>query len=202
MTHNFNFGSENWFGHETSFFQILHDQIGKPNLTFLEMGCWKGKSSVWLLENVLTHPTSTLFCVDVWDIHKWNPEAEETQTLWQNVSRQNELDCENIYNIFLHNIRPYKNKCTIIKDYTQNALNKFIQQKLQFDFIYIDADHSTDPLKNDFKLSLQCIKKDGYIFLDDLSWNSVKKAIEELSEELGISFNIADENGVYYKEQN
>ena len=30
----------------------------------LEIGCWEGQSTVWLLENILTHENSTITCVD------------------------------------------------------------------------------------------------------------------------------------------
>jgi predicted O-methyltransferase YrrM len=36
----------------------------RPRLRFLEVGSYEGRSAVWLLSNILTHPTSRLYCVD------------------------------------------------------------------------------------------------------------------------------------------
>ena len=32
----------------------------------LEIGSWEGRSSAWLLEQLLTHPRSTLTAIDYW----------------------------------------------------------------------------------------------------------------------------------------
>lgn len=37
---------------------------GQPAVRGLEVGCFEGQSACWWLENVLTHPTSALTCVD------------------------------------------------------------------------------------------------------------------------------------------
>jgi len=39
---------------------------GKKNLKFLQIGVFTGNASVWLLENILTDPTSLLIDVDPW----------------------------------------------------------------------------------------------------------------------------------------
>lgn len=36
----------------------------QPNLCILEIGSFEGRSAVWFLENVLTHPSAQLVCVD------------------------------------------------------------------------------------------------------------------------------------------
>jgi len=196
MNYLFNLGNENWFGHKHIFPYLLQSFKNSPNTHFLEIGSWKGRSAIFMLQNILTHPTSKLTCVDLWDINDWNPKAEETQTLWNNPNRQKELDCANLYDIFLYNIKPYKDKVEVIKDYSTNALRKFIHHKIEFDFIYIDAEHTTEAVKKDFCMATQCIKNNHIIFLDDYSWDSVKFAIEELEKEFNIKFNTKD-NGAW-----
>lgn len=44
---------------------IFADLKGKPNLLFVEVGSLHGRSAEWLLQNVLTHPSSRLTSVDV-----------------------------------------------------------------------------------------------------------------------------------------
>ena len=39
---------------------------GKKNLKFLQIGVFTGNASAWLLENILTDPTSLLVDIDPW----------------------------------------------------------------------------------------------------------------------------------------
>src|SRR5947209_18253353 len=43
---------------------------GCPDLAFLEIGSFEGKSTCWLLQNILTHETSRITCVDVFQAEK------------------------------------------------------------------------------------------------------------------------------------
>ena len=38
--------------------------VGKPNLAFLEIGSFEGRATTWLLEHVVTDPSSTITCLD------------------------------------------------------------------------------------------------------------------------------------------
>lgn len=60
--------TQDWFSVNIPLWTELFGPImGQPNLRFLEIGSFQGRSSVWLLQNVLTHPTSRLTCVDTWE---------------------------------------------------------------------------------------------------------------------------------------
>ena len=39
---------------------------GRPDLRMLEIGSLEGRSAIWFLEHVLTHPTATIVCLDPW----------------------------------------------------------------------------------------------------------------------------------------
>ena len=43
----------------------LAELKGKPNLRCLEIGSYEGRSTVWLLRNILTDPASTIDCCDL-----------------------------------------------------------------------------------------------------------------------------------------
>jgi len=50
----------------------LADLKGKP-IKGVELGCFEGRATSWLQENVFTHPDSMLDCVDIWkaeDVYK------------------------------------------------------------------------------------------------------------------------------------
>lgn len=49
--------------------QLLKEFAGKPNIHYLEIGTFEGRSALWVLENILTHPTATLTVIDAFEEH-------------------------------------------------------------------------------------------------------------------------------------
>ncbi len=49
--------------------KLLADLKGKPGLHYLEIGTYEGRSALWMLENVLTHPTARLTIIDAFEEH-------------------------------------------------------------------------------------------------------------------------------------
>ena len=45
--------------------RVLAEFKGRPELTYLEVGVFEGKSVVWMLENILTDPSSKVTAVDI-----------------------------------------------------------------------------------------------------------------------------------------
>ena len=59
----------NWFASSPAienFKELISGMAGKPDLNFLQLGAFTGDASVWLLDNILTHPSSHLTDVDTW----------------------------------------------------------------------------------------------------------------------------------------
>ncbi len=59
--------ADNW----TILFRDVLDWCDRPGLRFLEIGCFEGRATVWMLTNVLTHPTCR---IDVIDTFAGSPE--------------------------------------------------------------------------------------------------------------------------------
>jgi hypothetical protein len=56
-----------WFNSvEHNFRNTLLKLKGKEDLVFLQIGAYTGDASTWLLDNILTDPTSFLVDVDTW----------------------------------------------------------------------------------------------------------------------------------------
>jgi hypothetical protein len=65
--------SEDWFTWNLPIWEeILGHLRGKPNIHYLEIGVFEGRSLIWMLENILTHPTSKATCIDVFRQSKCN----------------------------------------------------------------------------------------------------------------------------------
>ena len=60
-------------------------------------------------------------------------------------------------------------KIDIIIDEAINGINKLISQKKMFDLIFIDADKEN--YKKYYELSLNLLKRDGFIIIDNVLWH-------------------------------
>lgn len=175
-----------WFSHNIStWIHFLKDYKNKPNLRFLEIGSFQGKSTVWLLENILTDKSSKITCIDTFEgsiEHKEN---------FKN-------DIINLLDVFKHNITNFKNQVIIIQDKSQNALKKLDEQ---YDFIYIDGDHKSSSVLEDAILSFPLLKKGGIIIFDDYLWFQMKKHIDNPKPAIDAFLEIyADKINVLYKD--
>ena len=121
----------------------------QPNLKFLQLGVWLGHASIWMLDNILTDPTSELHDVDVW---------EETEG--------QDMDWKPILNLYKNNLSKYKNIYSY-KELTVDFLNK---NNILYDFIYIDANHTPEAVYLDGCLSWNYLKPGGIMAFDDYEW--------------------------------
>ena len=140
----------------------LQEFKNKPNLHFLEIGSFQGRSAVWLLENILTNESSRITCIDTFE------GSIEHKNHFQN-------DIKNLFDMFSHNISKFKNKVNIIKNISQIALKQINEQ---YDFIYIDGDHKASSVLEDAILSFSLLKKGGIIIFDDYLWFEMEKYID------------------------
>jgi predicted O-methyltransferase YrrM len=145
MLENFSF-TVDWFGLNIGVWQqMLSPWAGKPNLVFLEIGCFEGRATIWLLGNILTSKTSKIHCVDIF-------EGDYEQR-------------------FDHNMKVAKceDQVTKVKGYSQEALRKLPLN--HYDFIYVDASHVAPDVLEDAILSFSLLKSEGIMIFDDYEWD-------------------------------
>jgi hypothetical protein len=65
-----------WFSRNIPIWEYgMSSYVGKPDIQYLEVGMYEGRSVVWMLENVLTHPTARVTGLDLfWDLTEYSPE--------------------------------------------------------------------------------------------------------------------------------
>ncbi|MEE3718352.1 hypothetical protein V2H45_16550 [Tumidithrix elongata RA019] len=57
--------TQDWFSWNIPTWEVYFSKFrNMPHLNFLEVGCWEGRATCWLLENVLTAPTHAITCID------------------------------------------------------------------------------------------------------------------------------------------
>lgn len=131
--------------------------VGKPHLHFLEIGCFEGRTTVWLLENVLTDPTSRITVIDTFE---GSPEFEPLG-----------IDC-NFRERFEQNVSAYKDKVLIWSGYSDVILKDWWHEVGVgvYDFIYVDGSHEAADVLSDAVLSWPLLKPGGVMAFDDYKW--------------------------------
>jgi predicted O-methyltransferase YrrM len=122
---------------------VWKDLFGKFNpQTALEIGSYEGRSAEWLLDNI---PGLELTCIDAWD---------NNQPCYG-------LDNESAEKIFDAKVGGRAKK---LKGDSGEILRSL---KEEYDFIYIDGNHSASAVLEDMVLSFRLLKKNGVMICDD-----------------------------------
>ena len=184
--------TEKWFDiaipQWSQLFPQYKKQTGKEIESILEIGCYEGRATVWLCENVLSKTNSIEY--DVVDTFVGSVEESGMKGTKNRLKEGNFIE-EN----FRHNISFFSNiNFNIIKGYSQNILPTFNSNK-QYDFIYIDASHRADDTFVDAYYAHKLLKKGGIIIFDDYGWKDPNNLHPSNSPQLGIEmFNTMYDN--------
>jgi predicted O-methyltransferase YrrM len=152
-----------WFTPHISLFTKMLNNYKDLPYHFLEIGTFEGRSTLWMLENILIHSESTITCIDKWDCTHEN--------------------YENVYVNFIHNmlVGGFMDRIEFYKMESNTALKLPQILSKKYDFIYIDANHSTPHPLEDAVLSFPLLKTNGILAFDDYLWDvdkSITKCID------------------------
>lgn len=147
----------NWFAQtaQDNFNTYLAEFKDKPDLKFLQLGVFTGDATVWLCNNILTDKSSKLIDVDTWAGSDEKSHAE--------------MDFSDVQRVYQEKVKDLP-VVSIVSDthkYLIRQLDNFIGA---FDFIYIDADHTTVGVLLDAELSWPLLKSGGVMAFDDYTW--------------------------------
>ena len=134
---------EEWMKHLSRF-------RGKPGAQGLEVGCLEGRSTLWFVDNVLTHPTAKMTCVDIFE-------------------PQNEARFDNNVRVSGHAEKIIKHK-----GYSQDVLRTLEYDT--YDFVYIDGCHLASCVLSDAVLVWDLLKPGAILIFDDYFWRMHKPA--------------------------
>ena len=145
----------------------LAELKAKENIQMLEVGSFEGRSAIWFLSNVLTHPSCTITCIDPFP-HR-------------------------IIEIrFDHNIKVsgFSGRVIKIKGRSQEILK--LLKPVSYDIVYIDGSHRVEDVRADALLSWPLVKSGGIVIFDDYLWelerpseNRPQIAIDQFLSEFG-----------------
>lgn len=145
----------NWFAGtaRVNFEKFLTEYKDQPDLRFCQIGVYTGDASLWLMSNILTHPTSVLVDVDTW---QGSPQEDIHQAMdWKEI--------ESMYNDKVGHLNVLKRKMDSREFF-------FKIPSHNFDFVYIDGDHTEPVVWHDAINGFRALKIGGILAFDDYTW--------------------------------
>ena len=139
--------------HTNNWMKWLGEWRGRPMVRFLEIGSYQGRSAVWFLQNILTDPTATLDCVDLFTGFGLEPRFDHNLSLSGRAGQM-----------------------TKHKGRSEDILPAL--PPAHFDAIYIDGGHRAVNVLMDAMLAWRLLKPCGVMFFDDYQWNMDWQAAE------------------------
>jgi predicted O-methyltransferase YrrM len=136
----------------------------KKNIKGLEIGCAEGTTTEFLLKEL---PQLTLWGVDPYeDYIDWNGNS---------LDKLNEKFIST-----MNRLKPYTDRFKLIRKYSDDAVNDFENESL--DFIFIDGLHTHDQVKKDLENFYPKLKKDGLFSGHDFfNIQEVREAVREFA---------------------
>ena len=148
----------NWFEYvQANFEEFLTPLASKDDLKFLQLGVFTGDASVWMLEN--------LDKIELTDVDTWEGSQEEAH---------NSMDFGDVYKTYFNKVSKYPKRFNVRRCTTTGFLlaqygpDRPLGE--HFDFIYVDADHTTVGVLLDAELSWPLLKSGGIMAFDDYLW--------------------------------
>lgn len=155
-----------------------------PKGTGVEVGTFKGQFS----KEIMQVWDGTLFLVDVW---------RELGSEYNDASNNANFE-GGVYGECINNIRGYEDRAIMIRASSEIASNFFEDESL--DFVYIDANHAYEFVKQDIQLWFPKVKKGGLVMGHDylkIDWSIPPFADNGIDKHIWLNEGEGDEYNVY-----
>ena len=156
---------ETWFTYPNLYSKMVHEYPSGSH--FVEVGSWKGKSSSYMGVMIANSNKDIKFdCVDT-----WLGSTEHTEIM-------KDLGNDLLYNTFINNMKPLEGYYSVVRMLSVDASKTYKNESL--DFVFIDASHEYENIKEDIEAWFPKIKRGGYLAGDDYDnfWPGVKQAVD------------------------
>ncbi|MEG4309671.1 MULTISPECIES: tetratricopeptide repeat protein [unclassified Microcoleus] len=131
--------TQDWFTHNIPIWKRhLQEFTGIADFQVVEIGSFQGMSACWLLDNILTHPTAKITCIDLYF----------QQHFKGNIVKTGAAD-----------------RVIELEGYSQNLLINLTSE--YYDVAYIDGCHKPTSALQDAILSWRLVKVGGLMIFDD-----------------------------------
>jgi predicted O-methyltransferase YrrM len=144
--------SADWFSWNVDIWKSIFDQLELKPTKILEIGCFEGRSTVWMIQNLLEPDGGQLFCVDAWG---GTPPTEPI------FDKNIQIALSNAPQVSLHKL---KGNSTLI-------LPELIaSHRDSFDVIYVDGSHDAADVLCDLTFAFLLCRSGGLMICDDYLW--------------------------------
>ena len=155
--------TQDWFTHNIPQWEEFLKPLDGTPCRLLEIGSFEGRSATWMADNLLSHPDSTLTCIDPWTHQSTHGFGGEE------LFDKNKARC------------PRGGQIGKIKGYSQDFL-RWHRPHFQYDFAYIDGNHESSAVIVDWVYTLPLMKKGGLVCFDDYRWRDPSLQVDVLPE--------------------
>lgn len=131
-----------WFSQHKSAWTERFGYLAGSKVHGLEIGCFEGRATEWLLQNIFTHPESSLTVIDPFN-GGWEASFDS-------------------------NVSIFGPKINKMKGFSSELLRTLSFNSL--DWIYIDGNHAAANVLEDAILSWPLLKSGGWLVFDDYQW--------------------------------
>ena len=169
-----------WFLNNFEIFNYFLPNNRNEKFNYLEIGCYEGLSSFYVLSEF---KFVNAYFLDIWDEPNKN-------------SKSLTNDFGKVEKCFDENISEFN--FTKIKGDSVTSMRKLLRNDISFDFIYIDGSHNGEDILSDAIEAFKILNKGGFIFFDDFlqyeknrkiqSYVGIEKFLELYSNDLQIVF--------------
>jgi tetratricopeptide (TPR) repeat protein len=131
--------TQDWFTHNIPIWKRhLQQFAGIPEFQVVEIGSFQGMSACWLLDNILTHPTAKITCIDLYFQEHFKGNIAKTGVADQVIA---------------------------LEGYSQDLLVNLTSE--YYDLAYVDGCHKPTSALQDAILSWRLVKLGGLMIFDD-----------------------------------
>ena len=141
--------SQKWFLNNFEIFTFFLPKDKCLKFDYLEVGCYEGLSSFYVLSE---YKSVNAFFLDIWDMP--NPNSK---TLSHNFGLIEKAFDQNLSGF---DFKKMKNDSVI-------SMRKLLKENVHFDFIYIDGSHNGEDILSDAIEAFKILKVNGLMFFDD-----------------------------------
>jgi predicted O-methyltransferase YrrM len=152
--------SEDWFSHHIPSFARILTQLRPTRL--LEIGCYEGRATSYLIEQCAAFGAVQIHCVDTWQ------GSVDLSTERMDGAEQR----------FDHNVATAVSRAAAdvalrkIRQRSDTALAGLITERADpFDLIYIDGSHTAADVMTDAVMAFQLLRVGGVMIFDDYLWS-------------------------------
>jgi predicted O-methyltransferase YrrM len=161
MNHKYDFSSD-WFSrHIPTWNLLIPARVGQVDKV-MEIGSYEGRSTVWIIDNLLSGPGSQIYCIDTW----------EDRDLEARFNKNSRIALSKRNGVRLEKLKGCSAECAsrLMSSGHRNT----------FDLIYIDGSHEAPDVLTDLCYSFNLCRIGGLLICDDYlggDWGSKRDPI-------------------------